>query len=328
VNGYKYAWRNRASLSARDRAMVTAISSLLPAGTVDAPRGPEYLLAAQDSAAMAAPENADIWHQIGDELFHSGALRMPRAESQARAVAAFERVLAIDSNYASAYEHLVDAAVLAGDTARARWAAARYLALDSLADHADYIRWRLAAVIGDSAERAALRRRMPAMTVANLQRIVGTATLDGLDARDAQAAVIAMVAKPARAEEGLPFVEFLLLHNRGQLEAAARMSRGGAFESALPPGVPVEFMHLITQIGGDNEEPIGEQAVRKVVAWIETPMGAMPFEPSFRYQTACSLVLWYLSRRQYADAERAFGRVRAFAARAVDAGAAGFNSGA
>jgi tetratricopeptide (TPR) repeat protein len=325
MSGYMYAWRNRASLSVRDRAMVSAISSLVPPGIVDAPRGLDYVLAALDSAAAAAPENADIWHQIADELFHFGPVRMPRAEAHQRAVSAFERVLAIDSNYASAYEHLTDAAVVAGDTARARWAASRYLALDSLADHADYIRWRLATATGDSAERAALRRRMPAMTVANLERIAGTAALDGLDARDAQAAVTATVAKPTR-PEAFAFTEFDHLRNRGQLDAAAEMFRGPAITRALPPGVPAELGHLIMEFGDAYDDSTAERAAVTVEAWLETPARETPFELLLRHQGACTLVQHYLSRRQYADAERMLGRLHANARRAVEKGIAGLNA--
>jgi hypothetical protein len=167
---------------------------------------------------------------------------------------------------------------------------------------------------------------MPAMTVANLQRIVGTATLDGLDARDAQAAVMAMLAQPARAEEGLAIAEFQVLRNRGQLAAAARIARGGAVGGVLPPGIPVEVIQLLLEIGGDTEGSIGEQTAAKVNAWIQTPMEAMPFEPLWRYQAACLLTQWYLSRRNYLDAERVLGRFRAVARRAVDDGVAGFNS--
>jgi hypothetical protein len=79
-------------------------------------------------------------------------------------------------------------------------------------------------------------------------------------------------------------------------------------------------------IDGNVDDSLSGHAIRKVGAWIERPAGTVPGEPFFRYLGACALVQSYLARKQYADAERALGRLRAFAGRAVDEGVAGFNA--
>ena len=87
-----------------------------------------HLLLGSGDSAIAAFQNAvldhrddiDAWFGLGEALFHYGGLS---GKSPRDAQPALERVTRLDSVFAPIYDHLVDLAILAGDSARAR----RYL---------------------------------------------------------------------------------------------------------------------------------------------------------------------------------------------------------
>src|SRR3990170_2275813 len=109
------AWRNRELLSARDRALVTAIIG---------PNGPDpdarvaHLQAAQQ-ATVVAPDRADAWYYYGDDLFHDGAL-LGLDDPLGRAEQALQRASRIDSTQSGILQHLMLLAAYRGDTAELR----------------------------------------------------------------------------------------------------------------------------------------------------------------------------------------------------------------
>jgi len=304
-------WKARDQLNVRDRALVMALAGRNWVTGYDRPRGATAVLALWDSAARLAPDNADVWHELADETFHGGPLLWPGEDARKRAVAAFGRVLALDSSYASAYEHLVDAAVMDGDTARARWAATKYLSLDSLADHADYIRWRLAHATGDSVAIRANRARIPAMTFTNAAHIHGIATIEGIDAVDARAALATVVARATSPSDargvaldarGVAVAEYWLLANQGRLTAAREQIRRKPHHWMLPPDVTPDFTDVYESMYGDLDVAEGERGARQVEAWLARHTGVA--DAAYRYALGCWLAEWHMSRGDLASAER------------------------
>ena len=90
--GLRLAWAGRDRLPPRDRALL------------DATAGPNYPLAssyqdilkAKERYVTLAPDRADAWFELGDGLFHTGAV-VGYPDAEARATDAFERALALDS---------------------------------------------------------------------------------------------------------------------------------------------------------------------------------------------------------------------------------------
>ena len=90
---------------------------------------------------------------LGDMLFHWGPM-LAKERSWERARIAFGQALKEDSAFAPALEGLIDLAAATGDTVDSlKRLTQRYFAADAGADHADWVRWRLAVALRDSAAR-------------------------------------------------------------------------------------------------------------------------------------------------------------------------------
>jgi hypothetical protein len=146
-----------------------------------------------DSATRFTPDRAEAWFELGDAYFHMGRA-LGVADARDRARGAFARAAGLDSGFAAPLEHLVELAAMAGDTAEVRRVAAVYFSVDSAGDLADFVRWRVAAALEDSAARAVIRANMRRMTPATLFRIAGTAQLDGIALDDVSPALAAAAA--------------------------------------------------------------------------------------------------------------------------------------
>jgi len=73
----------------------------------------EFRRARQLVGQLIARDSSDVeaWYQLGEAHYHDNATRVPHADTMGnlgKALRAFERTLAIDSNYVMAYQHIVD----------------------------------------------------------------------------------------------------------------------------------------------------------------------------------------------------------------------------
>jgi tetratricopeptide (TPR) repeat protein len=142
------AWRYRDKLPPADRALLEAfLGSRWPA-----PRQWRDGIAAAERFVQVAPDNAEAWSELGDNLYHFGAL-VGVPDAHQRAAQAYARSLALDSSYAPALEHGSSLAMALGDTAGARKALAALYRIDSVSSTVTSERWQFAAAIGDTAAR-------------------------------------------------------------------------------------------------------------------------------------------------------------------------------
>jgi DNA-binding SARP family transcriptional activator/tetratricopeptide (TPR) repeat protein len=212
------AWRQRERLGPRDRALLDAIA------------GPNYPatawwsedLDAAERAVALAPDRPEAWFLLGDVLFHLGpGLGRPDAWQQAEA--SFRQALALDSTFGATFEHLLELSAARGDSGQVRRLAAARLAGDSSGEHTDFLRWRAAVALGDSAGIRRIRRRLDGMAVGSLLRIIGTGQLEGLSPADVDAAASALRRRPLPGPErwlASRSLHYLAL-NRGRVSAAA-----------------------------------------------------------------------------------------------------------
>jgi len=194
---FALAWRLRPRLGAADRAYA---DGLLPEGLKNqTPPSAQERAAAWERAIALDPTRPEAWYELGDQLFHYG-LFIDSAHAAARARAAFDRAVALDSSYAAPLAHLLQLAIREGDLRAAGRYARILFAADSGADDADFLRWRYALAIGDQAALAALRARMPTMTAGSLLRIALWSVVDGVGLDDGRRAAD-LLAHP----DGVPF---------------------------------------------------------------------------------------------------------------------------
>ena len=298
------AWAHRDRLSIRDQAYLTAWAG---------PRYPEpspwvELLASSERAIDAAPDRPEPWYAAGDILFHEGHA-LGHDDAWDRAADHFERALELDSTFASPLSHLVELAVLTGDTSAARELGAAYLELDSLGDLAGFVRWRVAHGLGGSASLVALRKRFPEMPTLSLLRILGTAQIDGIASADAELAAAAIHARGG--------TQMQRWNRMWELHRFA-MNRGRpreGLEIAEALGVP-QFprshlvLHVLDAIYWDGDSAAAARAVLELAEFADAPLAPDTLERQLQYAVICAVEQWRLWHGEVSTAERAISRLR------------------
>ncbi|HLB36602.1 MAG TPA: serine/threonine-protein kinase [Gemmatimonadales bacterium] len=293
------AWRNRELLSARDRALVTAIIG---------PNGPDpdarvaHLQAAQQ-ATVVAPDRAEAWYYYGDDLFHDGAL-LGQDDPLGRAEQALQRALRLDSMQSGILQHLTLLAAYRQDTAEVRRLLPRQIAAMGNPWRSAAEQWFAGVFLGDTA----LRDRALRLMTDSLQ-----GDLDG----------ISMVAFS---------VPFLTEHTAEAREAIARLRRRAVRQGdrdfvalnqgllALDMGRPQEANGNFDQISPNAEIPVdagrvmfglfwdGDTAqARRAAARLATAAERGDNQPP---ESRCALALWRLEHGDVGAAATAARRAR------------------
>ncbi len=306
--GLTAAWRERARLSPVDRAALEA------AGGPAFPRSPTMaeLYAAKQRYARAAPDRPDALFQAADALFHFGAA-LGEPDVAARAAAQFRRVLALDSTYLPALEHLVFLAARAGDTATVREAGALFLRGDSTAEGADGVRWRMAVALDDTAALARLEERAAGMHPASAHLIEEISLLDGVDVERATRLVTASAEAGHAERSAADRMAFAAgAHDvalaRGQPARAAALLE--AMRDAGHPPHLVDAAYVLDALFGDGDTTLALRALRTLepLAYGAAP-AALPAR--YRQETAlCAASLWRAARGDTGGAARAVARLR------------------
>jgi len=296
--GLERAWLNRNRLSERDAALVAAeVGPRFPATSTLAQH-----LAAWERAVDLAPEQSDRWYELGDTYFHEGFyLQVP--STRHRAAEAFRRSVAIDSTTA-ALGHLLEVAVLDGDTAGVRRLGPVYLAHDSSGELRDFFRWRIAEGLGDERALSALRAEYGKMSLQSLWRIMNHAVLDGRRLDDADAAAQAIRAVAGRGSDWQRSKTYLHAFdiNRGRPTAAlGDTARPG--ESEYGPHAAL-YERVLDALYGDGDAANAEAASR------ELAVVARADADSVARVDLCASNLWRTSRGDLAGAAEAIARLR------------------
>jgi eukaryotic-like serine/threonine-protein kinase len=117
--GTELAWRHRDRLPKLDLLLLHAMVG---------PRHPLLGSAQEDinsaeALVASGPDDPEAWAELGDRLFHYGALTGV-SDARERSIRAYERALVLDSSYAPALEHLYELYYAAGNPNASRRALA------------------------------------------------------------------------------------------------------------------------------------------------------------------------------------------------------------
>jgi len=221
------AWTYRDKLGPRDRPLAEALRG----GGNPEQNTARVMIDALQQAVATGSDRAETQYLLGALLLWQGRA-VEIVDSRSRAAAAFNSALALDPGYVAPLAGLVDLAAFDRDTAALREAARRYLASDSTGPSAEYVRWRVAAERGDSAQLAAIRSRFDSLSSSTLQRIAHASMSTGLDLADAERAISIVVGRASdRVERRIVLAAaYMLALNRGRPRAAAELLRRRTLE--------------------------------------------------------------------------------------------------
>jgi len=261
------AWKYRSKLSPVDRALLDVYLG---------PRWPALsrvrdVIAACERLAQVAPDNAEAWEVLGDNLYHNGGL-VGVPDALPRAAQAFARAIALDSSFAPALEHGTSLALALGDTSGARKAFARMLQVDSSSGNVATDRWVLALALGDSAERRVALRSDS--LIGGL--MIGGAVTFGLPLQDADSVLRLNQSRAIGADDRADVQRFFHLGS----VISGRPSRAVPLPATAPESVRLPVLYLEARFA-DGDSLIGAAAARTLERAIGTPL-----QPTFNAATA------------------------------------------
>ncbi len=307
--GLGVAWAHRTRLSARDRAILTGYVG--PRYPIPAAR--RELLAAWERAVKLAPDQPEVWYELGDLLYHfGGVLGEPGAAS--RATQAFKRAVALDSTYAAPLSHLVDIAARTGDTTALRRLGALWLAADSMSEVADFTRWRIAATVGEAAALAAVRARFDSMEFQSLRRILAAMQLDPVMLGDADRVAAALLRAAASSDDRARAIGMMreLALNRGR---PAQALVAGRSWRAADPASRASVRGLISDaLYGDGDRAAAQRAVAELSQSADRPPAPAPADRVEQGWDACLVNLWRVVQGEIRTAPQAIALLRSVAA--------------
>ena len=286
--GVRLAWSGRDKLSERDRALLLATA------------GPNFpgvstyrdFLAAKRRYAELAPDRADALSELGDGLFHYGAvLGYPDADEQA--AEAFRQALALDSTYAPAAEHLLLIEAQRGDTAAVRRLGEHFLSIDPASENADGVRWRMAVALGDSAALEEILRRRNELTPISAHTVASISQLHAVDLDRAQSIAEAAV-QNARSQND-KYAALLNAHDlalsRGR-PSLALLANTRAHQTTNPASRVYLRERVRDALYWDGDSAAAVAAVRELE---RLAFGPVPDKPSDRFAQIvdlCNVELW------------------------------------
>ena len=266
--GSRIAWEHRHRLGGQDRVLLDAW--LGPHGL--GPVTEAELLAAREAAVQALSDQPQAWYLYADQLYHYGPV-LGLEHSMERAMAAFQRALALDPSFGPAVDHVLERAVTAGDVGTVRALAPRYLG-DGRAAGRDALRfWLVAAALQETPPLEDWRRSVDGFTMSELLQITGTAQQIYVDP---DAALLASEAALRRAttqaeRRSAMIVRMNLMHNLGRPWAAAALTDLAAEGEPLP-GLH-QWMHVTDWIFWTGDSAAAAAAAAAIRPFADRPAG-------------------------------------------------------
>lgn len=303
--GLDVAWTNRARLTWRDQALLTALVGPHYPGPSSLPEK----RAAWARALEVLPDQPEAWFWMGEFYFHEGsALRLARPHRWA--AQALERAMSLDSTFAAPLVHRIDLAAMDGDTALIRRLGVRYATVDSTGDMAAYVRWRVATSLRDTATLARLRAGMQRLSTVSLWEIENIGQLDAVGLEDVQHAAAILERREGVGHErwlSLTYSYNLAL-NRGRPQTA--LATLAAFDVTPPAGHDALRTIVFDGLFGDGDRDAAARAAQQLVRRAHAT-SRVPDAGDEELRDLCASELWLATHRVFSTVDQAIDRLRA-----------------
>ncbi len=302
--GSRIAWEHRARLGGPDRVLLDAW--LGPPGLEPATEA--ELLAAREAAVQVLSDQPQAWYLYADQLYHYGPV-LGMEDSMARAMAAFQRALALDPSFGPAVDHLLERAVSTGDLATARALAPRYLGDGRTAGHDALRFWMVAATLEDAHALEEWRRGIDAFTLSELLQITGTAQQIRVDP---DAALLASEAALRRAttqaeRRSAMIVRMNLMHNLGRPWSGAPQTHLAGGGEPIP-GLH-QWMHVTDWLFWAGDSAVAAAAAAVIARFADRGAGEAVGQRSWHGDN-CAIGLWRARTEGVEGARRALRNLR------------------
>lgn len=286
------AWSARAALSDRDRSLlISFVGNRYPA----LPSAADLDVAWQRVIDIA-PNSAEAWSTLGARLLHDGATAGVSASFR-RAGNAYQRAIALNPGYVSAWRALVQLGEVPPESALASVPAdATPAQREATARITPFVRWRAAALSGDSLTLKRFRDTMPALGVATLRAIARSSQFDGIALEHGARALSLLRQRDLRATDlaNLAMAEHSMAMNRGHpkdaLAATSRLRR------ALPGSHAWLRLRVLDALYADGDRQAAENAVNQLVELSAPGPSSATNSADAWFADACVLAQWQLMR--------------------------------
>lgn len=303
ARGLTIAWRHRERLPAPDRAFLEAWAGK------DYPRpqsARDWILASQQLTERY-PDMVDAWFLLGDAYYHAGTL-IDIENPIDKALAAWDRVLDIDSSFAPALEHQPQIHAERGDTASLRRVAdmlfKRIQPEDRLTSDGAYVAARALKDEQWARDYRANLANVPAAEVRQLLVHFGSTLIPDADLDLFHEHLVAVSSGEAKRDALFrgSWV-FLNLGRPGKATATARQ---------IERGSDAQLIWLALVSGGELDTAIvAAAAKRQESTQLGTPADTTTALAHFRDQ--CGIEMWRTARGNLATVDASIARLRAFA---------------
>jgi serine/threonine-protein kinase len=302
--GLERAWASRDRLTPSDQALLLAEAG--PDHPAISPLTKH--LAWWERAVDLAPDQPERWYELGDEYYHEGTY-LQIEFTRRRAADAFRRSVALDSASAP-LGHLLEIALLDGDSAAVRRLAPLYLARDSSGELLGFYRWRIGEGLHDEPALVALRGQYRQLRLPSLWRIMNYAVLDGSRMEDAESAAVAIRATAGRSSDWQRSKTYLHAFeiNRGH-PAKALGDTARPDEDEYTPHTAL-YERVLDAMYGDGDTANGSQAARELARLLARPASGGSDARAVGQTDLCVVTLWRLRHEEDAGAAQAITRLR------------------
>jgi tetratricopeptide (TPR) repeat protein len=287
--GIALAWASRAHLTERDAALLRVFAG----PRYPAPSTGDELLLAWRRPVDAAPRVATGWIALGARSLRDGPAADPDGSDE-RARTAFARAIALDPRNTSLAELMVlltqhRPALQPPDSA------VRAMALgDSLSPFAPFLRWRDAAVRGDSGALRRIRGQLGQMRVSTLRLIAMASLYDGISPDDGERAVALLL---ERATDDLARVDALealhgLFMNQGRQRDALDVTHRLA---SVQPGLHAHLrLRVLDAMYAGGDTVAANAAARELARVAGVAVDKSPLPTASWLADRCVLAQWRL----------------------------------
>jgi DNA-binding SARP family transcriptional activator/TolB-like protein len=315
--GLNVAWTYRHELAERDRAMLLTFTG----SSFPAPSQARSQIDDWSRAADLAPTSAEAWFALGARLFHDGAIAAaPNHVSEARV--ALGHALDADTNYSAAARLLVQLPSPSGDSASDLPGARRVAFDDSLSPLAPFLRWRRAAMDGDTATLRPFRETFGRLGPTNLREIAMASQFDAIALSDGVRALDALHDRSAGHLRPVDLLlgEHSMAMNEGRI-GDARQAASALRESA--PGSRADLrLYVLDALYGDGDTLAARDAARSLDQGIASPSDSRRPPDTDRLADLCVVGQWRLRAGITASVPAIIGELRSASA-VAGAGPAG-----